>query len=118
MRYSGVLLSGFFGGMGGAIFAQSISGRFSVTTIAGQGFIAMAAMIFGKWNPLGAMGAAIFFGFAQNISIVGANLPVISSIPEVYLQAAPYVLTILVLVIFLGKASGPKANGKNYIKSK
>ncbi|KAF1298424.1 sugar ABC transporter permease [Enterococcus sp. JM4C] len=118
MRYSGVLLSGFFGGMGGAIFAQSISGRFAVTTIAGQGFIAMAAMIFGKWNPLGAMGAAIFFGFAQNISIVGGNLPVISSIPEVYLQAAPYVLTILVLVIFLGKASGPKANGKNYIKSK
>lgn len=118
MRYAGVLLSGFFGGMGGAVFAQSIAGRFSATTIAGQGFIAMAAMIFGKWNPLGAMGAAIFFGFAQNISITGSNIPVIASIPAVYLQAAPYVLTILVLVIFFGKASGPKANGKNYIKSK
>lgn len=118
MRYSGVLISGFLGGMGGAIFAQSISGRYAVTTIAGQGFISMAAMIFGKWNPLGAMGAAIFFGFAQNISIAGSNLPVISSIPAVYLQAAPYVLTIVVLVLFLGKASGPKANGRNYIKSK
>lgn len=118
MRYAGVLISGFLGGMGGALFAQSTSGRFAVTTIAGQGFISMAAMIFGKWNPIGAMGAAIFFGFAQNISIAGANLPVISSIPAVYLQAAPYFLTIVVLVLFLGKASGPKANGTNYIKSK
>ncbi|WP_122646137.1 ABC transporter permease [Enterococcus mediterraneensis] len=118
MRYSGVLISGFLGGMGGALFAQSIAGRFAVTTIAGQGFISMAAMIFGKWNPLGAMGAALFFGFAQNISIAGSRLPLISSIPDVYLQAAPYVLTIIVLVIFLGKASGPKANGTNYIKSK
>ena len=112
MRYSGVLLSGFLGGMGGAVFAQSIAGRFGITTIAGQGFISMAAMIFGKWNPLGAMGAALFFGFAQNLSIAGENLPIISEIPKVYLQAAPYVLTILVLVVFFGKSSGPKANGK------
>ncbi len=118
MKYAGVLISGFLGGMGGALFAQATSGRFAVTTIAGQGFIAMAAMIFGKWNPLGAMGAAIFFGFAQNISIAGGKIPFISSIPAVYLQAAPYALTILVLVLFLGKASGPKANGQNYIKSK
>lgn len=118
MRYAGVMMSGFLGGLGGAVFAQSIANRFSVTTIAGQGFIAMAAMIFGKWNPLGAMGAAIFFGFAQNISIAGSSLPIISNIPAVYLQVAPYVLTILVLVVFLGQASGPKANGQNYIKSK
>ncbi|MTD40027.1 ABC transporter permease [Erwinia sp. CPCC 100877] len=118
MRYAGVLISGFLGGIGGAVFAQTIAGRFAVTTIAGQGFISMAAMIFGKWNPLGAMGAALFFGFAQNISIAGSSLPIISSIPAVYLQAAPYVLTIIVLVVFLGKASGPKANGQNYIKSK
>ncbi|WP_159722383.1 ABC transporter permease [Enterococcus sp. CSURQ0835] len=118
MRYSGVLISGFLGGMGGAVFAQSIAGRFAATTIAGQGFISMAAMIFGKWNPLGAMGAAVFFGFAQNISIMGANLPVISNIPAVYLQSAPYVLTIVVLVLFLGKSAAPKADGVNYIKSK
>lgn len=118
MRYSGVLISGFLGGMGGAVFAQSIAGRFAATTIAGQGFISMAAMIFGKWNPLGAMGAAVFFGFAQNISIMGANLPIISNIPAVYLQSAPYVLTIIVLVLFLGKSAAPKADGVNYIKSK
>ncbi|MGO3732192.1 MAG: ABC transporter permease [Vagococcus sp.] len=118
MKYAGVLISGFLGGIGGAVFAQSISGRFAITTISGQGFISMAAMIFGKWNPIGAMGAAIFFGFAQNLSIAGDGLPIISSIPKVYLESAPYALTILVLVLFLGKSTGPKANGKTYIKSK
>lgn len=117
-RYAGVMISGLLGGLGGAIFAQSISGNFSAGTIVGQGFISMAAMIFGKWNPLGAMGAALFFGFAQSLSIIGAQLPVISSIPSVFLQIAPYVLTIIVLVLFLGKASAPKAGGRNYIKSK
>ncbi|GAA3025740.1 ABC transporter permease [Tetragenococcus solitarius] len=117
-RYSGVLLSGLLGGMGGAIFAQSISGNFSAGTIVGQGYISLAAMIFGKWNPLGAMGAAIFFGFAQSLSIIGAQLPVISSIPPVLLQIAPYLLTIIVLVLFLGRSSGPQASGKNYVKSK
>ena len=117
-RYAGVLISGLLGGMGGAIFAQSNSGNFSAGTIVGQGFISMAAMIFGKWNPLGAMGAALFFGFAQSLSIIGAQLPVVSSIPPVLLQIAPYLLTVIVLVLFLGKASGPKAGGKNYIKSK
>jgi Uncharacterized ABC-type transport system, permease component len=117
-RYAGVLLSGFLGGIGGAIFAQSIAGNFSVGTIVGQGYISMAAMIFGKWNPIGAMGAALFFGFAQSLSIIGAQLPGISSIPSVYLQIAPYILTIVVLVLFLGKAVAPKADGTNYIKSK
>ena len=117
-RYAGVLISGLLGGMGGAVFAQAISGNFSAGTIVGQGFISMAAMIFGKWNPIGALGAALFFGFAQSLSIIGAQLPVISSIPPVLLQIAPYLITIIVLVAFLGKASGPKANGRNYIKSK
>ena len=118
MRYAGVLISGFLGGMGGALFAQSISARFAVGTIAGQGFISMAAMIFGKWNPLGAMAAAIFFGFSQILSVEGGNIAFIRDIPDVYLNIAPYVLTIIVLVAFLGKASAPKGIGKNYIKSK
>lgn len=118
MKYAGVLMSGFLGGFGGAVFSQTISSNFSVGTIVGQGFIAMAAMIFGKWNPLGAMGGAFFFGFAQSLSIIGAQLPVIKEIPPVYLQITPYLLTVIVLVLFLGKASGPKANGVSYIKSK
>lgn len=118
MRYAGILLSGFFGGLGGAVMAQSITNTFSITTITGQGFMAMAAMIFGRWNPIGVMLAAIFFGFAQSIAVVGTQLPVISSIPSVWLQIAPYIITIIVLVSFVGKSSGPAANGTTYIKSK
>ncbi|MDR2660749.1 MAG: ABC transporter permease [Lactobacillaceae bacterium] len=118
MRYSGVLISGLMGGLGGALFAQSISINFSISTIAGQGFMAMAAMIFGKWNPIGAMLSALFFGFAQSLSAVGSQISFIKNVPVVYLQVAPYVITIIVLVAFLGKYNGPKANGTNYIKSK
>lgn len=118
MRYAGVLLSGFFGGMGGAVLAQAISLDFSVSTVAGQGFMAMAAMIFGKWSPIGAMGAALFFGFAQSLAIIGSQIPIISSIPSIFLQIAPYVITIFVLVGFVGRSQGPAANGTTYIKSK
>jgi ABC-type uncharacterized transport system permease subunit len=116
MRYIGVILSGAFGGLGGAVYAQSISSDFSHATISGQGFMALAAMIFGKWHPLGAMGAAIFFGFAQSLSIIGKSLPFIENIPNVYLLIAPYVLTILALTGFIGRADAPKAIGTHYIK--
>lgn len=118
LKYAGVILSGIFGGIGGAVLSQSISLNFSISTIAGQGFMSMAAMIFGNWNPVGAMLAAIFFGFAQSLSVVGSQIPFIENIDPVYLQIAPYVITIIVLVSFVGKSSGPAANGKTYIKSK
>ena len=118
MRYAGVLISGFLGGIGGAVFAEAIAGNFSVSTIAGQGFMALAAMIFGRYNPIGTMLSSLFFGFAQSLSIIGDQLPGISSLPSVYLQIAPYVLTIIVLVVFFGKTVGPAADGQNYIKSK
>ena len=118
MKYAGVMISGLLGGMGGAIVVQAISGQFSVSTIAGQGFISMAAMIFGKWNPIGVLGAAFFFGLSQSLAIIGKQIPFLANLPEVYLQAAPYVLTIIVLVAFIGRAQGPKANGRTYIKSK
>lgn len=118
MRYAGVLISGFLGGIGGAVFAEAISGNFSVSTIAGQGFMALAAMIFGRYNPIGAMLSSLFFGFAQSLSIIGDQIPGISNLPSVYLQIAPYVITIIVLVIFFGKTVGPAADGQNYIKSK
>jgi len=70
MRYSAVLLSGVLAGLGGATIAMTTTGSFSHNTISGQGFIALAAVIFGKWNPLGALGAALFFGFAQSINNV------------------------------------------------
>lgn len=116
MRYIAVILSGAFGGIGGGVFAQSITNDFTHATISGQGFMALAALIFGKWNPLGAMGAAIFFGFAQSLSIVGSSLPFLENIPSVYLLIAPYVLTIIALTGFIGRADAPKASGVPYIK--
>ncbi|MED1202009.1 ABC transporter permease [Heyndrickxia acidicola] len=116
MRYFAVVLSGIFGGLGGAVYAQSITLNFSYSTISGQGFMALAAMIFGKWHPLGAMGAALFFGFAQSLSIVGADIPFMKHIPDVILLIAPYVLTILALAGFIGRADAPKASGQPYIK--
>lgn len=116
MRYIAVILSGALAGIGGAVYSQSISGEFSHTTINGQGFMALAAMIFGKWHPLGALGAALFFGFAQALSIVGGQIPFISEIPSYYLHILPYVLTILAVAGFIGKANAPKAIGLPYIK--
>ena len=118
MRYIGVMISGALAGIGGGVYAQSISFDFSHATINGQGFMALAAMIFGKWHPLGAMGAALFFGFAQSISIIGSDIPLLENIPNVYLLIAPYVLTILALAGFIGRADGPKANGIPYIKGR
>ncbi|MDN3449346.1 ABC transporter permease [Planococcus sp. APC 3906] len=116
MRYIAVMISGALAGIGGAIYAQTISGDFGHATINGQGFMALAAMIFGKWHPLGAMGAALFFGLAQSLSIVGPSIPYIKDIPSVFLLILPYVLTILALAGFIGRANAPKANGVPYIK--
>ncbi|MFD1607750.1 ABC transporter permease [Oceanobacillus luteolus] len=116
IRYIAVVLSGILGGLGGSVFALTIVSNFSQSTIVGQGFISLAAVIFGKWHPLGAMGAAIFFGFAQSLSIVGSSIPVIEDIPQVFLLIAPYVLTILALAGLIGRADAPKANGVPYIK--
>lgn len=116
IRYIAVIISGALGGIGGGIYAQSITSDFSHATISGQGFMALAAMIFGKWHPLGAMGAALFFGFAQSLSIIGSSLPFLENIPNVYLLIAPYVLTILALAGFIGRADAPKASGVPYIK--
>ncbi|OIJ12320.1 sugar ABC transporter permease [Anaerobacillus arseniciselenatis] len=116
MRYIGVMLSGAFAGMGGAVFALTTAGNFAGNTIVGQGFMSLAALIFGKWHPLGALGAALFFGLAQSLSITGQAIPFLANVPQVYLLIAPYVLTILALAGFVGKAEAPKAIGKPYEK--
>jgi simple sugar transport system permease protein len=80
--------------------------------------MAIAAMIFGKWHPIGALGAALFFGVAQTLSVAGSGIPYVQDVPAVYLQILPYVLTILALAGFIGKANAPKASGQPYIKGK
>ncbi|SDM65651.1 simple sugar transport system permease protein [Fictibacillus solisalsi] len=117
-RYISVIMGGAFAGLGGAIYVASIAGNFTGSTISGQGFMALAAMIFGKWHPLGAMGAALFFGLAQSLSITGEQIPLLKDIPDVYLLILPYVLTILALAGFVGRADAPKASGQPYEKGK
>ncbi|MRH42653.1 ABC transporter permease [Aquibacillus halophilus] len=116
MRYIAVIISGALGGLGGSVFALTIALNFSQSTIVGQGFMSLAAVIFGKWHPLGAMGAALFFGFAQSLSVIGAGVPFLADVPKIYLTIAPYLLTILALAGFIGRAEAPKANGQPYIK--
>ncbi|HFI0141778.1 TPA: ABC transporter permease [Streptococcus suis] len=118
MRYAGVLMAGFLGGVGGAVSAQSVNINFSATTIIGSGFIALAAVIFGKWNPIGAMLASLFFGLSQSLAVIGSQLPGLKDIPSVYLQIAPYLITVIALSAFFGQSVAPKADGVNYIKSK
>ncbi|MCK0472334.1 ABC transporter permease [Halalkalibacter sp. APA_J-10(15)] len=116
MRYIGVMLSGALGGLGGGVYAVTISGNFSANTIVGQGFMSLAVLIFGKWHPLGVLGAALFFGLAQALSITGQQIPLFANVPTVFLHIAPYVLTIFALAGFVGRADAPKAIGKPYIK--
>ena len=116
IRYIAVIISGGLAGIGGAVYSQTITNDFGHATINGQGFMALAAMIFGKWHPLGAMGAALFFGFAQALAISSSSIKFLADIPAVYFHIFPYVLTILALAGFLGKANAPKALGKPYVK--
>ncbi|MFA9557540.1 ABC transporter permease [Evansella sp. AB-rgal1] len=116
MKYIAVMLSGAFGGIGGAVYAITVVGAFGGITITGQGFMALAALVFGKWHPFGILGATLFFGFAQALSITAEQIPALSNVPSVYLLIAPYVLTILALAGFVGKAEAPKALGKAYEK--
>ncbi|MGZ7144875.1 ABC transporter permease, partial [Streptococcus pyogenes] len=78
--------------------------NFSATTIVGSGFISLAAVIFGKWNPLGAMLASLFFGLSQSLAVIGSQLPGLHNVPTVYLQMAPYLITVIALAAFFGKA--------------
>ena len=116
IRYIAVIISGGLAGIGGAIYSQTMTNDFSHATINGQGFMALAAMIFGKWHPIGAMGAALFFGFAQALAISSSSISFMENVPSVYFYILPYALTILALAGFIGRANAPKASGQPYIK--
>ena len=113
-RYLCVIVSGILSGFGGASMTLAIISQFTPTAISGQGFIALAALIFGKWTPMGAYGACMLFGFAQALTIVlgGGKF----AIPSQILSMLPYVLTIVVLILFVGRSVAPKADGVPYEK--
>ena len=113
MRYYGVALSGLLAALGGAYLSMGLLSAFTENMTGGRGFIALAALIFGRWNPLGAAGAALLFGFAQAITFRAGGQEII---PIEFLQMLPYILTIVVLAGFGGRAIAPAAIGKPYRK--
>lgn len=115
MKYLAVILSGVFAGFGGAALSTAVVSNYRASLISGQGFIALAAMIFGNWKPQGAMWGCLLFGAAQGLVVYlgGTSLKVSSQL----LAMIPYVITLIVLMGFVGEASGPAANGLPYEKN-
>ncbi|WP_069997237.1 ABC transporter permease [Cellulosilyticum sp. I15G10I2] len=113
MRYIGVIISGAFAGLGGGIYLVTFSGEFN-GSVAGFGFLALAALIFGQWKPLGILATTLFFGFASTVSNVSQVIPQFANIPSVFLKIFPYVVTLIALVIFSKSSQAPKAAGEPF----
>ncbi len=116
-RYICVILSGFLAGLGGAYITLATVNQFRISLIVGQGFMAIAAVIFGKFTPQGAMKACLLFGLCNGIKTLAStnsNITVSANL----ISLIPYVVTILALVFFVGKAHVPAANGKPYTSNK
>ncbi len=121
IRYSGVLLAGVLAGTGGAYLSIGQSSLFTRNMTAGRGFIALAALIFGKWRPVQTMLACLLFGFTEAVSIQMQGAVKLASgedIPVQFIQMVPYVLTIVVLAGFIGSSRPPRALGIPYQKEK
>ncbi len=115
VRYISVILSGFLAGLGGAYVTLATVNQFKPIVIVGQGFIAIAAVIFGKFKPQGAMYACLLFGFCSGLKVLLGSGNIVS--PNL-ISMIPYVVTVVALILFVGKSRVPAANGKPYIKSK
>jgi len=114
-RYRNVIIAGLIAGIGGAYFTIGSVGSFGVDMSSGEGYIALAAMIFGRYTPFGAVGAALLFGFTTQLQSIlsSINVPIQSNL----LLLTPYVVTIIVVAGLVGKVRGPKAEGIPYVKS-
>jgi general nucleoside transport system permease protein len=114
MRYRNVILAGLIAGIGGAYFTVGSVGSFGIDMSSGEGYIALAAMIFGRYTPFGAIGAALLFGFTTQLQSIlsSINVPIQSNL----LLLTPYVVTIIVVAGLVGKVRGPRAEGVPFIK--
>lgn len=115
VRYTCVILSGFMAGLGGAFVTLATINQFRPSIIVGQGFIAISAVIFGKFSPEGATKACLLFGLCSGIKTLAGSSNMVS--PNL-ISMIPYIVTILALVLFVGKAHTPAANGKPFVKSR
>jgi simple sugar transport system permease protein len=116
LRYRNVWIAGAIAGLGGAWWPIGTVGRFDQNITNGRGFIALAAVIFGRWHPVGALTAALVFGLAEAIQLKMSNLD--TGIPSEFLLMAPYIVTLVVVAGFVGRSRAPKAAGQAYDASK
>jgi simple sugar transport system permease protein len=115
LRYTNVLLGGLIAGAGGAYFTLVATGSFQKNMTSGAGFIALAALIFGRWTPFGAFGAALFFGFLQKLATYLSAIE--SPVPSQFLNMLPYLATIVAVAGLVGRVRAPAADGQPYVKS-
>ncbi|GAA4126959.1 ABC transporter permease [Aminobacter aganoensis] len=120
LRYRAVICTGILTGLAGSYMALAQNAGFVKDMTAGRGYIALAALIFAKWKPVPAMFACLLFGFldALSIRLQGTPLPIIGKVPVQLMQALPYILTVILLAGFIGKAIPPRAGGVPYVKER
>lgn len=120
LRYQALAINGALSALAGAYLVLAQNPSFIPNMAAGRGYMALAALIFGKWHPVGALWACLLFGFLDAVSIrlQGAVLPVVGEVPVQAIQALPYVLTVVLLAGFIGHAVAPAALGKPYVKER
>jgi ABC-type uncharacterized transport system permease subunit len=120
LRYQALALNGMLSGLAGAYLVLAQNPSFIPNMTAGRGYMALAALIFGKWRPGGALAACLLFGFLDAVSIrlQGAALPFIGAVPVQAIQALPYLLTVVLLAGFIGRAVAPAALGRPYVKQR
>lgn len=120
LRYRALLFTGTFCGIAGAYLSTAQSAAFVRDMTAGKGYIALAALIFGKWRPVPALLACLLFGFLDAVAtrLQGVEIPGIGQAPVALIQALPYALTVILLAGFIGKAIAPKAIGRPYVKER
>ncbi len=120
VRYIALFCGGVLCGMSGTFLSVALNGSFGREMSGGRGFMALAALIFGKWRPVPAMIGCLMFAFLEAVQyqIQGQSLPIVGEIPTQLIQAIPYVLTVLLLAGFVGRAVAPKAIGIPFVKSR
>jgi len=120
IRYRALMCAGVLCGIAGAYLSTAHSAGFVANMSAGKGFIALAALIFGKWKPVPVLFGCLLFGFLDAVAIrlQGAELPIVGEIPVQAIEVLPYILTVLLLAGFIGRAVGPKSIGVPYVKSR
>jgi simple sugar transport system permease protein len=118
IRYIAVLISGILAGLAGGCVVLTQDIQFTVTTINGKGFIALAAVSFGRWIPLGVLGSSFLFGISSALAVNIVNISGLQFLPSEFFNAMPYLITLVTLVVFSGKDYAPRAVGKPYDKGK